>query len=52
MGDKNKKETIAVHIDTSDNFHPYECKSGCIHCNRTVTEKHNPDKCALCNYNG
>ena len=33
---------------TSDDFHPYECQSGCIHCDKKKTDKHDPEKCALC----
>lgn len=39
-----------VFLDTSENFHPYECDGPgkCEHCDRQVKEHHSPDKCALC----
>ena len=42
-------EGFSVFVDTRDNFHPYECSKGCIHCNREETDYHNPQTCALCN---
>lgn len=38
-------------IDTAGNFHPYECggpEEGCPHCQRAVTERHDPARCGLC----
>ena len=37
---------------TINDFHPYECDSGCIHCERLLTEKHKPTECALCDDEG
>lgn len=41
-----------VHLDPSENFHPYECDGPgkCIHCDRWPTEDHDPARCALCEY--
>jgi hypothetical protein len=45
----NTKEPV-IFIDTSDNFHPYECGQNCIHCRQEKTEYHDPKTCALCNF--
>lgn len=39
-----------IFTDRSSNFHPYECdgKGECVHCDREISTKHNPDTCALC----
>lgn len=39
-----------LFIDTSSNFHPYECDGPgkCIHCDRGKTDTHDPATCALC----
>ncbi len=40
-----------MFIDTSSNFHPYACggkAEGCPHCQRAVTERHDPARCGLC----
>lgn len=41
---------MTVFLDTASNFHPYECDGPgrCIHCDRTVTDGHDPATCALC----
>jgi len=33
---------------TSEDMHPYECGSGCIHCSQKKTDRHDPDYCYLC----
>lgn len=46
---------IGVFVDPRSNFHPYECggsEAGCIHCKGIRNPQHNPDNCALCNFNG
>ncbi len=35
-------------IDGASNFHPYECGGGCVHCERTVSDSHDPATCELC----
>ena len=37
-------------MDTSENFHPYECDGDgkCRHCDRRETDNHDPKTCALC----
>lgn len=37
-------------VDPPANLHPYECDGpcACIHCDRTVTDSHDPAVCALC----
>jgi hypothetical protein len=46
-----------VHVDTHENFHPYECDGvgKCVHCDRlqrtsllTGDVLHDPATCALC----
>jgi hypothetical protein len=37
-----------VTVIRASDFHPYECGGGCIHCERTVSERHKPDCCWLC----
>jgi hypothetical protein len=41
---------MTTFIDTSDDFHPYECNGPghCIHCDRARTGDHTPETCALC----
>lgn len=41
---------MSVHVDTSSNFHPYECDGHgkCEHCDRRVSDRHDPATCALC----
>lgn len=41
---------MSLIIDTSSNFHPYECDGpgDCIHCDRDRTRTHDPDFCVLC----
>ena len=45
--------TAVAFIDPASNFHPFECggtQNGCIHCEERVTDEHNPELCALCNF--
>lgn len=38
-----------IFIDPSSNLHPFECDYGkCIHCDRRLTDDHDPATCALC----
>ena len=39
-----------INLDTSENFHPYECDGPgkCAHCDRLLTDNHDPSTCALC----
>lgn len=38
-----------IIIETTSNFHPFECDSKkCIHCNKIKLEYHDPKTCALC----
>ena len=39
-----------VFYETHENFHPMECngRGKCRHCDRRVTEDHDPSTCALC----
>lgn len=47
----DEKPTLAVFVCTTEDFHPYECGfEGCRHCERRKTEGHDPDTCALCNW--
>lgn len=41
---------MSDYIDTSENFHPYECEGAgkCRHCDRAYLADHDPYKCALC----
>jgi hypothetical protein len=41
---------VTAFLDTASNFHPYECDGPghCIHCDRLVSETHDPGSCALC----
>lgn len=41
---------MTVFVDTSENFHPYECDGPgkCRHCDRRVSEGHDPAACGLC----
>lgn len=45
--------SATIFIDPASNFHPYECggsEQGCIHCEELVTDEHDPELCALCNF--
>jgi hypothetical protein len=44
---ETKKPVTVIMCGASD-LHPYECGGGCIHCERTVSERHKPDCCWLC----
>lgn len=50
--DSNGRELILLHVDTSDNFHPYECNhdDSCMHCAGRKTDTHDPVNCALCRW--
>jgi len=39
-----------MFYDTHENLHPYECDGPgkCRHCDREVTESHDPAVCSLC----
>lgn len=39
-----------VFADPSSNFHPYECDGPglCVHCDRQVSDDHDPAVCELC----
>lgn len=41
---------MSVFMDTSENFHPYECDGPgkCRHCDRRKDDSHDPATCALC----
>lgn len=43
-----------IHICMADDMHPYNCDGmfggSCIHCERTKEDGHDPDNCALCNW--
>lgn len=43
-----------VLLDPAENLHPYECdgRGRCVHCDRRVEVGHDPETCALCNYDG
>lgn len=43
---------MQIFIDTAENFHPYECNGPgkCRHCDRSKTDEHDPEICALCHY--
>lgn len=51
-----KRQTGAreVRICMADDMHPYNCDGmfggRCIHCERVVEDRHNPETCALCNW--
>lgn len=42
-----------MFMDGPSNFHPYECDGPgrCIHCDQKHTSHHDPQICALCNFN-
>jgi hypothetical protein len=46
--------TVLIFTDESSNFHPYECDGpgNCIHCDRLVSDTHEPATCALCQPEG
>lgn len=42
----------AAFACSADDMHPYACDGedgGCIHCMRTITDRHDPERCWLCN---
>lgn len=39
---------MSSHVCTLDSLHPWECGGNCIHCQRKVTDKHDPLQCWLC----
>lgn len=41
---------MSVHVCTSESMHPFECDGAgkCKHCDRRLTESHDPRTCALC----
>ena len=42
---------MEIHICRNEDMHPYECYgSPCIHCDRRKTDDHDPETCALCNF--
>lgn len=51
---KQKTGAEAIHVCMADDMHPYNCDGmfggSCIHCERVVEDGHNPDTCALCNW--
>lgn len=54
MGIESKNGEI-IFSCTAEDMHPYNCDrmwnvGECKHCDRKVTESHNPIVCGLCNY--
>jgi hypothetical protein len=45
---------MSVFIDSTSNLHPYECDGPgeCLHCDREISTKHDPNTCALCDDDG
>lgn len=42
-----------MHYCTASDMHPYNCEGrqgGCIHCLEKTTKDHDPQTCALCNW--
>jgi hypothetical protein len=41
---------VSIFVDPSSNFHPYECDGPgkCPHCDKTVSDQHDPETCELC----
>lgn len=39
-----------VFFDMASNFHPFDCDGPdeCVHCDRAVTDQHDPETCSFC----
>lgn len=52
---REKTGAQEIHVCMADDMHPYNCNGmyggNCIHCEGVVEDGHDPNSCALCNWN-